>query len=151
MVRDFRRDDQAFVEELIQQGMRQRWGDTYDPEANPDVTDMWTNDVEAGDEVVVLERDGAILATGTLRSVDARCGRLWRIATHADHRRSGLARAVVDDLVDRARRRGMNELVVRTDTPWRDAVALYRSCGFSVVAQTDDETDLVRTLVRTPV
>jgi SAM-dependent methyltransferase len=51
---------------------------------------------------------------------------------------------MVDALVAAARRRGSHSVVVSTDTPWRDAVALYRSCGFVVthVDQTDTHLEL---------
>jgi ribosomal protein S18 acetylase RimI-like enzyme len=55
------------------------------------------------------------------------------------HRRQGFGRQVVEELVRRARRRGMLEVVVRTDTPWTSALALYWSSGFNDVGQ--DATD----------
>jgi ribosomal protein S18 acetylase RimI-like enzyme len=55
------------------------------------------------------------------------------------HRRQGFGRQVVEELVRRARRRGMLDVVVRTDTPWTSALALYRSSGFDDVGQ--DATD----------
>lgn len=147
MVRDFRRDDQAVVEALIQAGMRERWGVTFDPAANPDVADLWANYValgaDADADVVVVEVGGRVAGTGTLVSVDDRAGRIRRMSVDPAHRRRGIARTVVADLVDRADRRGLRRVVVRTDTPWFDAVALYRSCGFEIEAQDEAETDLV--------
>jgi GNAT superfamily N-acetyltransferase len=141
--RAFRREDQAAVEALIQDGMRERWGEAYDPAANPDVADVWASYVDRGADVIVLVEDGAVLATGTLLTPEPGTGRIVRMAVRGDHRRRGLARAVVHELLARARARGLSRAVVRTDTPWPDAVALYRSCGFEIEAQDDAETDLV--------
>lgn len=147
MLRTFRRDDQAAVEALIQAGMAERWGATYDPAANPDVADMWTSYVEQGAEVVVVELDGVVVATGTLLHLAPDTVRIVRMAVHAGRRRRGLGRAVVAELLDRARRGGCSRAVVRTDTPWTDAVAMYRSCGFEVEAQDEVETDLALDLL----
>lgn len=55
-------------------------------------------------------------------------------------RREGLVRLVVEELVARARQRGIGELKVLTDTPWDSAVALYRSCGFVEVGRNSTDT-----------
>ena len=49
-------------------------------------------------------------------------------------------RRVVDELVGRARRRAIIELLVSTDTPWTSAVALYRACGFAEVGSDERDT-----------
>jgi GNAT superfamily N-acetyltransferase len=147
MVRTFCREDQPVAEALIQAGMAERWGATYDPAMNPDVADLWTSYVAAGADVVVAEVDGAVVATGILLAVDGTTGRIRRMSVDAAHRRRGLARQVVGELLGRAARRGLTRVVVRTDTPWTDAVALYRSCGFEIEAQDDIATDLTLDVV----
>jgi hypothetical protein len=57
-VRDFRPGDQASVRELALGGMRERWGDCYDPSSNPDLDDISASYVDRGAEVVVGERQG---------------------------------------------------------------------------------------------
>lgn len=47
-----------------------RWGDAFDASVNPDLDDIAATYVEAGAEVVVLEADGRIRATGTLAPTD---------------------------------------------------------------------------------
>lgn len=140
MVRDLRREDQDGVRSLVLDGLAERWGEAFDPSRNPDVDDVWATYVEVGADVVVAEADGVIVATGTLLAETDGSGRIVRMSVAATHRRLGLGRAVVAELVARAGQRGLAPVVVLTDTPWTSAVELYRSCGFRVVAIDDTDT-----------
>ena len=137
-IRDFERRDQEEVRDLVQRGMAERWGDDFRPDANPDLDDIWQSYVQRGGEVVFIERRGTIVATGTLVEVDAHADRLLRMAVHPELRRQGLGRSVVIELIERSRRRGHMRLLVTTDPPWLEAIALYRSCGFELVGETVD-------------
>lgn len=123
---------------LILAGMRERWGDQFDPAANPDTDDLWGNYIAAGAEILVVEEGGDLVATGTLIPEAGGAGRILRMSVHGRHRRQGLARRMVAELLQRAARRGLDPVLVTTDTPWPDAVALYRSCGFALVSQDDE-------------
>lgn len=46
-----------------------------------------------------------------------------RMSVHIEHRRRGLGRRIVRDLIAQARTREMHEVVVTTDTPWGSALA----------------------------
>jgi ribosomal protein S18 acetylase RimI-like enzyme len=114
-------------------------GATPDPSANPDLDNISAIYVGRGAEVVVVEIGGGIVATGMLLPEGGARGRIVRVSVDQAHRRQGFGRQAVEELVRRARRRGMLEVVVRTDTPWTSALALYRSSGFNDVGQ--DATD----------
>lgn len=146
VVRDFTPTDQASVRALVLAGMRERWGDEYDPGANADLDDISASYSANGAEVIVSERGGVVVAAGILQVRPAGRGQLLRVSVEQSHRRQGLGRQVVDELVRRARRRGMAGVVVLTDTPWTSAVALYRSCGFTEVGHDDTDTHLLLTL-----
>ncbi len=120
--------------------MAERWGDRFDPHANPDTDDLWNAYMARGAEIVVLEIDGEVIATGTLIPEADGAGRIRRVSVDRRHRRKGLARAVVSVLVERARRRDLDPLRVTADTPWTDAVQLYRACGFEIVDQNEIAT-----------
>lgn len=139
MLRSFQPADQSDVEALIQSGLRERWGASFDAAANPDLKDISANYATKGSSVIVGESAGRIVACGILRPESDQCGRILRMSVAASHRRQGLGTHVVDELLRRARARGMAKVLVMTDTPWSSAVALYRSCGFAEVAQ--DQTD----------
>ena len=148
MLRTYTAADQASVRELILEGMRERWGDAYDPAFNADLDDTAGNYVDRGAEVVVVECEGAVIATGTLipdADVDA-TGRIVRMAVARGHRRRGLGRLVVNELVRRAQAHSMEEVRVLTDTPWTSAVELYLSTGFEKVADDGRDVHLVRRL-----
>lgn len=135
MLRDFELHDQHEVQYLILAGMYDRWGSRFDPAANPDTDDLWTTYVTKGAEIVVVEEGDQIVATGTLMPEADGAGRILRMSVDRRYRRQGLARAIVIELVERARRRALDPVRVTTDTPWPDAIALYLSCGLDLVSQ----------------
>lgn len=141
-VRDFTVVDQAATRALVQAGLRERWGSEFDPDANPDTDDIWNTYVATGANVVVAVTEGRVVGTGTLIALTGDCGQLVRMSTDRDHRRTGIARQITTELIRRAEDRGFQRLVVATDTPWRSAVALYRSCGFQLEDVDDDVTRL---------
>ncbi len=134
------------MRDLILDGLRERWGEQFDAAYNADLYDITSSYIDMGGEVVVLEDKGNVVATGTLIRESDRRARIVRVSVAAAHRRSGVGRAVVEELVRRARRRGVRELVVLTDTPWVSAVALYRACGFEEVGRDESDTHLAMLL-----
>lgn len=130
VLRDFRSSDQPAVRLLILAGLQDRWGETFNAGLNPDLDDFEANYLDCGGEVVI-ETDGAIVATGILVPDEGATGWIVRMSVASAYRRQGLARAVVEELIRRARRRDMTEVRVLTDTPWTSAIALYRECGFT--------------------
>jgi len=144
VLRDFRQDDQRSLRQLVLDGLAERWGDDYDPTANPDLDDIWATYVARGSEVVVAEHDDVIVGAGTLRPEPDGRGRILRMSVAASHRRRGVARSIVQELFARADRRGLDPVVVLTDTPWTSAIALYRSCGFTELDLLNGDTEFVR-------
>ncbi len=146
MVRDFQPSDQYALRRLILAGLQDRWGERYDVGLNPDLEDFVANYVDRGAEIVVVEADGTIIATGMLVPDEGTTGRIMRMSVAAAHRRQGLARRLVEELVERAHRREMSEVRVLTDTPWTSAVELYRACGFIEIASDGKDTHFVMPL-----
>ncbi len=146
MVRDFRSSDQQELRSLILDGLRERWGEAFDATHNADVDDFVTNYLDRGAEIVVVESDRSIVATGTLVPRRDRVGEIVRMSVAATHRRQGLARRVITELIERASRRNMAEITVLTDTPWTSAVSLYRACGFVEVGHDETDTHFVMRL-----
>jgi len=140
LIRDFAPDDQDAVAQLILGGMRQRWGSRFDPTADPDIDDLWASYIDAGGEIVVGELGGSAIATTTLMGCGARDGRILRMSVARSHRGCGFGRLLVAEMVARSRRRGMLVLHVSTDTPWVDAVAFYKACGFVATSESGGDT-----------
>ena len=146
VIRDFTPGDQIAVQHLILSGLRERWENTFDDSFNTDVADIDGNYQTRGAEAVVAEILGAIVATGTLLSEPDHQGRIVRMSVAASRRRQGLGRMVVEDLIARARRKGMTEVRVLTDTSWTSAMALYQTSGFVEIHRDETDTHLVMVL-----
>ncbi len=63
-----------------------------------------------------------------------------RMSVASQHRRKGLGSLIVAELIARARRRNVRQLQVLTETPWKSANALYRSCEFVEVGADGTDT-----------
>lgn len=142
-IRSFSSGDGAAVRELVLAGLAERWGAAFDPAHNPDLDDLQASYLDRGGEIVVVDEEGRLVATGTLIPDGERRGRIVRMSVDRNRRRSGLGRQVVAELLRRARARGMHEVVVSTDTPWASALALYRSCGFVEAGRDGTDTHFV--------
>ncbi len=134
----FRATDQDATRHLILEGLRERWGDDFDPPFNRDLDDIQSTYVDAGPVALIGRSDDKIIVSGILL-VDGRTGEIVRMSVDASHRRMGLARLMVAELIETARQLSLETVKVATDTPWHSAVALYRSCGFTETGH--DETD----------
>lgn len=146
MLRDFQPSDQSGLRRLILAGLQDRWGERFDADVNPDLDDFVANYLDDGAEIVVVEADGTIVATGILVPDDAGTGRIMRMSVAGAHRRQGLARRIVEELIGRAHRSGMSEVRVLADTPWTSAVELYRACGFTEIGSDGKDTHFVMPL-----
>ena len=143
--RPFRPADQEPVRALILEGMKERWAEKYEPDRDHDVDDIWRHYVKGrGADVRVIGAGNEVIAVGMLVLIDDRTGRLVRISVDRRHRRKGFATTMIRELMDLARERGMAKVVIETDTPWADALALYLSCGFERVAEGDGSTHFER-------
>ncbi len=146
MLRNFLPSDQRALRLLILGGLRDRWAEAFDAKVNPDLNDFLANYVNRGAEIVVIEYNNEIIAAGILVADDRGTGRIVRMSVTGAHRRQGLARSVVEELIRLARRRNMSEVRVLTDTPWTSAIELYRSCGFTEVGSDGADTHFVMQL-----
>lgn len=146
MLRDFEPADQSALRRLILAGLQDRWGERFDAARNPDLDDFVTHYLDRGAEIVVFEADFEIIATGVLVPDEDNAGEIVRMSVAATHRRQGLARLVIQELIGRARRREMSEIRVLTDTPWTSAVELYRACGFAEIGSDGTDTHFVMPL-----
>ncbi|MGI9608518.1 MAG: GNAT family N-acetyltransferase [Acidimicrobiales bacterium] len=132
-IRPFRPNDQDRAATIIQQGLTERWG-SYDHSFNPDLDDLWANYMTGGACFLVAETsDGLVVGTGALVPEDPSTSRIVRMSVARSHRRTGIARELVDALID-SRPDDVSSIAVETDTPWMEAVALYQDCGFTIVA-----------------
>jgi putative acetyltransferase len=91
---------------------------------------------EPGVELVAARRSGRLVGVGALQELEPGHGELKSMHTAAQERGTGVARAVLLHLIDRARERGFGRLSLETGTAAAFAPArrLYESAGFSACA-----------------
>lgn len=97
---------------------------------NPDLNDIWASYIADGHVFLVAELDGSIAGCGALVRETPSQGRVVRVSVRRTARGKGVGQAIVQRLIDDARHRRLNRLVVETNNDWLPAISLYRRCGF---------------------
>lgn len=92
----FRPGDQDVVRSLILEGLGEHWGH-IDESLNLDLADIASTYGHGRTAVVRLA--GEVVATGTVVPRDESTAEILRMSVAADHRRFGLGRLVVEELV----------------------------------------------------
>jgi ribosomal protein S18 acetylase RimI-like enzyme len=123
---------------LVLNGLGDHFG-TIDESMNPDLDDITASYHETGAAIVIAERGGEIVGCGILIAEDERTGRLVRMSVRGDQRGQGLGKRLVRELLAAAHERGYTTVVCETTEDWADAIALYRSCGFTEVGCWDGD------------
>lgn len=93
---------------------------------------MWAKDDENSYFTVALE-GGRVVGYAGLRFF-APEGDIANVATAPEHRRRGVASALLEDIIDFAKKRGITSLMLEVRTSNAGAVALYKKYGFVKVA-----------------
>ncbi|HUB90712.1 MAG TPA: GNAT family N-acetyltransferase [Dyella sp.] len=75
---------------------------------------------------------GDICGISALKQLDANAGEIKSMRTHPDYLRRGVAAALLEHMIDEARRRGLRRLSLETGSgaSFEPALALYRRRGF---------------------
>ncbi len=129
-IRSFEPRDQDAARHLILAGLGEHFG-WIDETRNPDLDDITANYIARGATFLIAEIDGQLVGTGALIAESADTGRIVRMSVSRLHRRKGIGRALVGQLLDVAKGKGFIQVRVSTDDGWEDAIGLYRHCGFS--------------------
>jgi putative acetyltransferase len=77
-------------------------------------------------------RGDAIAGIGALKSLSDGAAEIKSMRTHPDHLRQGVGAAILDRIIDEARRRGLTRLSLETGRgpSFEPALAMYRTRGF---------------------
>jgi putative acetyltransferase len=88
-------------------------------------------------------RDGVLLGCGALKALDAAHGEVKSMRTASAHRRAGIGQAILQHILDEARRRGYRRLSLETGSMdgFAPARRLYARAGFVECAPFADYTD----------
>jgi polar amino acid transport system permease protein len=124
-----------------------RYGEGAVREFDRHPTGLFT--AEHGGALLLLVEHGRTVAGGALRSFDPALAvrgvldpdfpdrpttEFKRIWTHAEHRRRGLGRRVLDELERRAAQLGYRQVFLTTGPSQPEAVALYLAAGYTELA-----------------
>lgn len=144
----FHPEDQPAVKDLILAGLVEHWG-RLDPTKNPDLEDITTSYADA--TFLVARRAGQIVGTGALVPRQDGVAEVVRMTVAAEHRRQGIGRFILQELVLRARHAGFQSVILETTQTWQEVIAFYVQCGFHITHyQSGDVYFAMELDVRTP-
>jgi ribosomal protein S18 acetylase RimI-like enzyme len=125
----FRPEDQRLVRDLILAGLEERWG-AIDPSLNPDLDDI----ALAYDDstVLVAWSAGEVVGAGILVPRGDGMREIVRMSVATAHRRRGIGRRVLTELVEIAEREAARRVVLETTATWQEAIELYAAFGFQL-------------------
>jgi GNAT superfamily N-acetyltransferase len=92
---------------------------------------------------VLLIRDGQTIGGGAFKRYDERTAELKRVWTHADFRRQGLARRVLEQLEARAIRQGYSRVYLTTGFRQPEAWGLYTDSGYTPLFDTSLDPQVI--------
>ncbi|MHB1445929.1 MAG: GNAT family N-acetyltransferase [Acidimicrobiales bacterium] len=126
MIERFQPPMQIAARELILSGLQEHWG-SVDPTLNPDLGDISANhDVF----LVALGAGGTLVGTAGLREQGEGTAEVVRMSVAATHRRRGVGRMLLAGLIEAARSRDLDRLVLETTAGWQDVRSFWEATGF---------------------
>jgi len=145
LIRRYRPSDQAAARALIEKGLGEHFG-FVDRNANPDLIDISASYAMPPNTIFVADLDGAVIGTTAL-VVRGDVGRLVRVAVARNHRRAGVATALMTYVIGYARQVGVSQLTAQTQPEWSDAMRFYERHGFVPCGRDEIDVHLCRSLV----
>jgi ribosomal protein S18 acetylase RimI-like enzyme len=124
-IRPFERGDQNAARRIIVDGLSEHLG-PFEPERHPDLEDIFSN----FDVFLVVTHDGAVIGTGGLKLESTKVAHVGRIATARAYRGRGAARLMLKTLIQIAKERHVNRLLLETGHDWTDVIRWYERLGF---------------------
>lgn len=133
-IREARSDDGEAIRSLVS-GVLKEYGLTYEPSgADRDLGDPANEYLRRGGLfLIVLGGDGKIVGCSGLYPLDDKVAEIRKMYLLAEARGVGLGRRLLDTMIETARRRGFQELVLETASVLKEAMQLYERTGFSPV------------------
>ena len=135
-LRDLERRDQPRVRRLILEGLREHWSE-IDESLNADLDDIALSYI-GGRTVIALLVD-EVIGTGTVVPRDASTAEIVRMSVASSYRRSGVGRALVEELIRTARTWSSRRVVLETTSTWTGTIDFYLACGFRITGLRNGE------------
>ncbi len=143
LIRPFAASDQSAAKALVQAGLGEHWG-WIDHTLNPDLNDIAASYQDG--VFLVAERESRLVATGAFLPAGPGVVQIVRMSVRADCRRSGLGRAMLAALLERARNAANTRAVLETTENWGDVIAFYLANDFVITHRVDGEVWFAREL-----
>ncbi len=97
----------------------------------------WFRDRSELHPVTVAEREGEVIGWAALSPWKSRCGYAWAaeasVYIHHEHHRRGAGRALLIDLIDRAKALGLHTVIGGACSTQTASLALQAALGFEVI------------------
>ena len=143
-IRRYLAADQKAARALIEEGLGERFG-FLDRSANPDLVDIAASYALPPNAMFVAELHDTLVGTTAL-VVQGDVGRLVRVSVARNHRRTGVATALMTYVIGFAREAGVSRLVAHTQPEWSDAMCFYERHGFIPYGRDEIDVHLHRAL-----
>jgi RimJ/RimL family protein N-acetyltransferase len=132
-VRLGRTDDESVLSRID----RATWSELSSPAPVPPAGQAFFSERTHPEDVLVAERDGVVVGWGKIEHPTPlpASDHVWMItglAVDPPAQGAGVGRALVEALIDEARKRGARRLTLRVFAPNEPARRLYERCGFEV-------------------
>jgi putative acetyltransferase len=114
-------------------GVLREYGLKPDPAStDADIQDIESSYFRRGGTFLVLESpDGTVIGAYGLYPLEKRTCELRKMYLHKAHRGKGLGKLLLDDALAKAKQLGFETMVLETASVLKEAIALYRSYGFT--------------------
>jgi len=132
---------QEQAKQVILAGLKQRWG-FLKASLNPDLNNIVESYTKQGNSFLVGRLGNTIICTGALISEGTNTGRIVRMSVVKEFRKKGLGTLMLQHLVEIAKEKKYQKLVLETTKSWADAIAFYKKFGFEVYEITDQDIHL---------
>jgi GNAT superfamily N-acetyltransferase len=128
-IEPFEPADQETARAVVLAGLVEHCG-ALDEALNPDLDDIAT--AYADGTFLVARLGRALIGTGALLPRTHPTGELVRMSVRSEHRGTGVGTRIFDALLDDARARGIDRVMLETTATWTASVAFYRARGFRI-------------------
>jgi N-acetylglutamate synthase-like GNAT family acetyltransferase len=151
LIRPFAPADQPGILDLILGIQRDEYGIAITAADQPDLTDIAGFYLPGAGGFWVAEEDGRIVGTIALKDIGRGQGALRKMFVASSHRgrAAGVARALLDHLLDAAADRGLAQIYLGTTARFLAAHRFYEKNGFALVDADDLPPDFPRMAVDT--
>jgi GNAT superfamily N-acetyltransferase len=156
MIRELTEADVPAAQEIMKRSVLEDLGETYDPATHADIGDLHDSHLHTEGAFMLVVEDtasGDLVATGGIRSGalgpddvpahlallerryrDGRTGQIVRVHVRHEHRRRGIARALVQEIISRVNATALYERLALQTHPYSPgALPFWQAMGFAEV------------------